>query len=218
MRWSTWPEMTAVPSGLCAHDTTNESVEYSVAGLFDRSWPTFILPSAKPKTSSFGRDSGQQMHVMEEPCWNLLQIDFLSPHSAPSLYTNTILSLCATASFDESGDQAIPRTTYVFVPLASAGFVENLSRRSPRSSHRCTTRSVVTIASRRLLADQQMPVTFAMPSCGAWMVLRCRLRKRAVSGRSEPEGGSGGCGHRGCNCDQGVQLHEHSALSAPKSR
>ena len=33
----------------------------------------------------------------------------------------------------------------------------------PFSSQRCTTRSVVTIARRRLLADQQMPVTFAMP-------------------------------------------------------
>ena len=45
----------------------------------------FILPSARPKTSSFGRDSGQQMHVIEDACWNLLQIDFLSPHSWPSL-------------------------------------------------------------------------------------------------------------------------------------
>ena len=112
------------------------------------------------------------MHVIDEPCWNLLQIDFLSPQSLPSLYTKTMLSLCATASFDESGDQAMPRTTYVLAPLGSAGLVENLSRRSPRSSHRCTTRSVVTMANFLLLADQQMPVTFAMPSWGAWIVFR----------------------------------------------
>jgi predicted RNA-binding Zn-ribbon protein involved in translation (DUF1610 family) len=35
-----------------------------------------------------------------------------------------------------------------------------------------------------LLADQQMPVTFAMPSCGAWMVLRCRLRKQTRGERA----------------------------------
>ena len=105
-------------------------------------------------------------------CGNLLQIDFLSPHSAPSLYTNTILSLCAIASLHESGDQAIPRTMYVFGPFASPGFVENLSRRSPFSSQRWTTRSVVTIASRRLLADQHMAVTLAIPSWGAWIVFR----------------------------------------------
>ena len=79
--------------------------------MFDRSCPTFIFPSASPKTSSFGRCSGQQTHVTDDACWNLLQIDFLSPHSVPSLYTKTMLSDCAIASFDESGDHAIPRTT-----------------------------------------------------------------------------------------------------------
>ena len=89
------------------------------------------------------------------------------PLSLLTLYTNTILSDCATASLEQSGDQAMPRTTYVLAALASAGLVENLSLRSPFSSQRWTTLSVVTIASRRLLDDQQMEVTLAMVSCGA---------------------------------------------------
>ena len=74
----------AVPSGLAAHETTYESVAYSVAGLLERSSPTFTLPSWRPKTISLGRCSGHVMQVMEDACWNLLQMDFLSPHSVPS--------------------------------------------------------------------------------------------------------------------------------------
>jgi hypothetical protein len=139
------------------------------------------------------------MHVMEAACWNLLQIDFLSPHSLPSLYTKTMLSLCAMASFAESGDQHMPRTTYVFDPFGSAGLVENLSRRSPFSSHKCTTRSVVTMASRRLLADQQMPVTLAMLSCGAWIVFKWRSCM-ATAAPSEDRHG---------RCDGGVLWGSH---------
>jgi hypothetical protein len=83
-----------------------------------------------------------------------------------------MLSDWATASFEQSGDQAIPLTTYDFEPFGSAGLVENLSRRSPFSSHKCTTRSVVTMASRRLLEDQEMAVTLAIVSCGAYTVFR----------------------------------------------
>jgi len=79
---------------------------------------------------------------------NLLHMDFLSPHSLPSLYTKTILSLCATASFVESGENARPRTRNVFGPAGSEGLVLNLSRLVPASSKSWTTRSTVTHAMR----------------------------------------------------------------------
>lgn len=60
------------------------------------------------------------------------------------------------------GQQPGPRT----LTLASAGLVENLSRRSPCSSYSSTTRSAVHTAKRPLLADQAMQVTRAVPSCG----------------------------------------------------
>ncbi len=66
------------------------------------------------------------------------------------LYTNTMLSLCAIASFVESGEKAIARTMYVLGLLASAGLVLNLSRFSPFSSNKYTTLSVETPASREL--------------------------------------------------------------------
>ena len=64
-----------------------------------------------------------------------------------------MLSLCAIASFAESGENAIPRTTKFLRPSGDAGFVENLSRRSPSSSKSCTTRSVVTAAMRFEFGD-----------------------------------------------------------------
>ena len=77
-----------------------------------------------------------------------MQMDFLSPHSTPSLYTKTMLSLWAMASLVESGLNAMPRTTKFFGPSGLDGLVENLSRLSPLSSKSWTTRSVVTAAMR----------------------------------------------------------------------
>lgn len=54
--------------------------------------------------------AGQHTVVMADCWWNLLQMDFLSPHSSPSLYTNTMLSLCPMASLVPSGEKAMPRT------------------------------------------------------------------------------------------------------------
>ena len=141
---------------------------------------------------------------------------FFSPHSAPScaerkhgrctwcgkshhhprrtLYTNTMLSLCAIASMVESGLHAIPVTMYVLAPCESwleactaaspctcrycsltfsAGFVEKRSLRSPASSYTCTTRSAVTTASFWLLGENTTDDTVAMPSLGSCSVFRC---------------------------------------------
>jgi len=48
--------------------------------------------------------------VTDDDVGNLLQIDFLSPHSIPILYINTILSDWATAIFSESGENYIALT------------------------------------------------------------------------------------------------------------
>ena len=79
--------------------------------------------------------------------------DRLSPRGRPPRPTHTAHS---------HGQQPGPRT----LTLASAGLVENLSRRSPCSSYSSTTRSAVHTAKRPLLADQAMQVTRAVPSCG----------------------------------------------------
>ena len=52
---------------------------------------------------------------------NLLQMDFLSFQSEPSLYTKTMLSLCATASFWLSGENSIALTMYVRTACPSRG-------------------------------------------------------------------------------------------------
>ena len=39
-----------------------------------------------------------------------------SNHSSPILYTKMMLSLCPTAILEESGEKAIPRTVYDFLP------------------------------------------------------------------------------------------------------
>ena len=89
-----------------------------------------VVQGAGCDTSSFGLLEGHVNPVIGEACKNLLQIDFLSPHSNPSLYTKTMLSLWAMASLEESGEKCMALTTYVLGPL-SAGFVENLSTGSP---------------------------------------------------------------------------------------
>ena len=113
--------------------------------------PTRTFPSAVAKASSPARPAGHASAVTGWCCRNLLQMLFLSPHSAPSLYTKTMLSLCPTASFVEQGEKAMPRTTKFFGPSLCAGFVLNLSRFAPESSNICTTRSVVTAARRLAL-------------------------------------------------------------------
>ena len=148
---------------------------YKLAGLFDLSWPIFTLPSASPYlqpghadhmsplffcsfvtlgtcTSSFCLLEGHVNAVMGEVCKNLLHMVFLSPHSSPSLYTKTILSLWAIANLVESGEKLMALTTYVFGPL-SAGLVENLSAGRPWSSNSRTTRSDPQTASLRLLGE-----------------------------------------------------------------
>ena len=117
------------------------------------SCPTFTLPSVVAKTTSLCLRCGQVSAVTGLDCKNLLQMDFLSPHSKPSLYTNTMLSLCAMASLAESGENAIPRTTKFLTPSGCAGLVENLSLRSPFSSKSWTTLSVVTAAMRLEFGD-----------------------------------------------------------------
>lgn len=103
-------------------------------------------------TSSLCLLEGQVSPVIDVVCKNLLHIDFLSPHSSPSLYTNTMLSLWAMASFVESGENCMALTTYVFGPL-SAGFVENLSICSPWSLNNLTTLSIPHTANLRLLGE-----------------------------------------------------------------
>jgi hypothetical protein len=58
--------------------------------------------------------------------------------------------------------QVIAKEGRIGRTLESAGFVENLSRRSPFSSNRWTMRSVVTAASRMLLGAQHSAVTRCM--------------------------------------------------------
>lgn len=89
-----------------------------------------------------------------EPCANLLQIAFLSPQLSPILYTKTILSDCATASFVESGPKAKDLMIYDRLPFSGwLGLVENLSRLSPFSSNKRIVRSEVPTASFTLLGD-----------------------------------------------------------------
>ena len=113
--------------------------------------PTRTFPSAVANASSPALPAGHARAVTGWCCRNLLQMLFLSPHSAPSLYTKTMLSLCPMASFVEQGENAMPRTTKFFGPSLCAGFVLNLSRFAPESSNICTTRSVVTAARRLAL-------------------------------------------------------------------
>ena len=61
------------------------SAEYNPWLLLLFSAPNLTFPSAKPKIISFSLDVGQIMHVTEDEVGNLLQIDFLSPHSKPIL-------------------------------------------------------------------------------------------------------------------------------------
>jgi hypothetical protein len=65
-----------------------------------------------------------------------------------------MLSLCATASFVESGENAMPLTRYMPGPLESAALVLNLSFLSPASSNKWITLSAVAAASLPLYAWQ----------------------------------------------------------------
>lgn len=53
--------------------------------LFERRIPALTFPSANPKMTSPGRSLGQTRAVTDEEAGNLLQMDFLSPHSVPIL-------------------------------------------------------------------------------------------------------------------------------------
>jgi hypothetical protein len=82
---------------------------------------TLTFPSADPKMTSFGCWIGHSTAVTGALCGNLLQMDFLSPHSSPSLYTKTMLSLCAMARRVLSGEKAMPRTRKVLGPCEIVG-------------------------------------------------------------------------------------------------
>jgi len=89
-------------------DTTYELELKSVSDF----WPAFkrpaaTLPSAQPINNLSGEFLGQLMHVTLDVCRNLLQMVFFEHgSSAPILYTNTMLSDCATAILVEHGENA----------------------------------------------------------------------------------------------------------------
>mmetsp|Transcript_13976 Transcript_13976/g.52184 ORF Transcript_13976/g.52184 Transcript_13976/m.52184 type:complete len:200 (+) Transcript_13976:1904-2503(+) len=169
---STWADTIPFPSGLQEMAVVKLPVSYTSEALFERSVPRMTAPLASPKNSSPCLVDGHARQVTLLFAPNLLQMLLRSPQSAPSLYTKTMLSLCAIASFVLSGLNAIAFTRYVFGPF-SAGFVANLSRFSPLSSNSVTTRSTVHTARRMLFGDHATAMILPSAPVGSTTVFRC---------------------------------------------